>query len=232
MIKVAHLSKAFFHKIALKDVSFELAKGKTTALLGHNGAGKSTLIKILLGLVKADKGSITIENRSILSEDLKSIGYMPEISTLPLELTPLELLSYKQSLQKKINLAASVISQLHECGLWQVRNKKIKELSRGLKQRLSWALCGLSDPELFILDEPFSGLDPIGMQSFISWLDLQKSKQKTIFLCCHEIETALQSSSNLLILQRGAICFNAANHKIKTRAEILHYFQGEVTDSL
>jgi ABC-2 type transport system ATP-binding protein len=159
-------------KKALINASFSFENSTGTALLGHNGAGKTTCIRIMLGLLNKDEGKVLFKNKTIAREDRGFIGYMPETNKLPNELRVHELLDssltiYRPDL-KNHEKRILVLQKLEQVGLAKkFYNTKIKHLSKGLGRRLAWALATIHSPQLLILDEPFSGMDPLAQMIFL-----------------------------------------------------------------
>ena len=186
----------------LKDVSCGFERGIATAILGHNGAGKTTSLRILLGLMKADTGEILFEGRSMLSEDRRRIGYMPETNKLPSELRAEELLYFHLNLYKpELNTKTKkllVDERLNAVGIVaRHRSKKIAFLSKGLGRRLAWAMANIHDPDVLVLDEPFSGLDPLGRQDLGGWIKESLHKGKSVIMTTHDIDSARRLCSRL-----------------------------------
>ena len=179
MIKLEHISKSFGAQQVLKDVSIEIPAGQVLGLLGPNGAGKSTLMKILIGLWKADSGTVTVPSR---------IGYLPENNPLYEEMYVSEYLQFMASLTEKNSLpfreGQGIGSLIDRVGLTPERHKHIRELSKGYRQRVGLAQALLGDPELLILDEPTTGLDPNQLVD-IRALIRDLGKDRTVILSTH-----------------------------------------------
>ncbi|ABZ75150.1 ABC transporter related [Shewanella halifaxensis HAW-EB4] len=203
-VSARHISHQFTDFTALNDVSFEVERGQTMALLGHNGAGKSTLIKILLGLIKPTHGEVSILGQDLarLSDraELK-IGYLPENVSFYDKLTGKEILSYFAALKR---VTKSRVGQLiEEFGLEYAQDRALKTYSKGMKQRLGFAQAILCEPELLLLDEPTVGLDPVASLFLYGKIDQLKRQGCGIIVCTHELSLIENNIDIALILAKG-----------------------------
>lgn len=204
-IAVEKISKSYGNQKALQSVSFSIEKGEIVGFLGPNGAGKSTLMKILTGFLKPSEGKATVNGFSIenqLHDVQKSIGYLPEHNPLYTEMYVREYLAFnakiygikKERIEKVIQLT----------NLTSEANKKIDQLSKGYRQRVGLAAALLHDPEVLILDEPTTGLDP---NQLIEIRNLIKNiaANKTIFLSTHIMQEVEAICERLIIINKGSI---------------------------
>lgn len=203
-VSASHISHRFADFTALNNVSFEVERGQTMALLGHNGAGKSTLIKILLGLLKPSAGEVTVLGQSLKSHnqraDLK-IGYLPENVSFYDKLTGKEILSYFAALK---GVAKGRVNELiAEFGLEYAQDRALKTYSKGMKQRLGFAQAILCQPELLLLDEPTVGLDPVASQFLYGKIDELKQQGCGVIVCTHELSLIENNIDVALILAKG-----------------------------
>jgi ABC-2 type transport system ATP-binding protein len=215
-ISVKEISKYYGEQKALDKVSFQIEKGEIVGFLGPNGAGKSTLMKILTGYLSASEGVASVNN-ILLSEDLKavqrSIGYLPEHNPLYTEMYVREYLAFNASVYKS---SKSRIEEVIEMtGLLPEANKKIEQLSKGYRQRVGLAAALLHDPEVLILDEPTTGLDPNQLTE-IRNLILKVGKEKTIFLSTHIMQEVEAICDRVIIIDKGII---VADKKMKELRE-------------
>lgn len=201
-VHIQHLNKTFAHQQVLRDVSLEIQDGEVVALLGPNGAGKSTMMKIILGLWRADRGEQT------RVEAPQRIGYLPEQNPLYDEMYVVEYLRYMATLTmpstKRGEVHALVDSLIERVGLTPERHKKIQQLSKGYRQRVGLAQALLGDPELLILDEPTTGLDPNQLVD-IRALIRDLGKQRTVILSTHIMQEVREMCDRVVILSHGCI---------------------------
>jgi len=206
-------SKELFKKgaMALRDVSFALSEQQTLGLIGANGAGKSTAIRLIMDFIRPDRGRITLFGRAGADvQQKRRIGYLPESAAFPANLTIMDLVRYtartcglSTTLHKERSTAL-----LRQLGLWEVRNKRLRTYSKGMQQRANFILALLNDPDLLILDEPMSGLDPIGRRQIIDLIQQLKTEGKTILFCSHILGDVDRLVDQLLVLHKGQVLFN------------------------
>ena len=195
MITIEHINKSFGAQQVLKDVSLEIPAGQVLGLLGPNGAGKSTLMKILIGLWKADSGLVSVPPR---------IGYLPENNPLYEEMYVTEYLQFMAKMTNDKCQMTNVDALIDKVGLTPERHKHIRELSKGYRQRVGLAQALLGDPELLILDEPTTGLDPnqlVDIRALIRSL----GKDRTVILSTHIMQEVREMCDRVIILDHGVI---------------------------
>ena len=195
MINISHINKSFGAQQVLKDVSLEIPAGQVLGLLGPNGAGKSTLMKILIGLWKADSGSVSVPPR---------IGYLPENNPLYEEMYVSEYLRFMAKMTNDKCQMTNVDVLIDKVGLTPEKHKHIRELSKGYRQRVGLAQALLGDPQLLILDEPTTGLDPnqlVEIRSLIRSL----GKDRTVILSTHIMQEVREMCDRVVILDHGEI---------------------------
>jgi len=203
--------------LALDAVSFNLDKGCTLGLVGANGAGKSTCIHLLMNFIRPDTGEVLISGQPVRSAVLrKSIGYLPEIASFPANLTVLDMLRFAGS---TCGLSGSEIRRrseflLKELELWNVKKRPLRSYSKGMQQRASLAVALIGDPDLLILDEPMSGLDPVGREKIITIIQRLKQQGKTILFCSHILEDVDRLADRLLVLHHGVKLFDGTVTKL------------------
>ena len=196
---------------ALQNVSFSLSKGKTLGLVGANGAGKSTSIRLLMDFIRPDRGAIRLFDRPATDLRLRNrIGYLPETASFPANLTILDLLRFTGA---TCGMATRQWQErgeqlLHELGIWEARKKRLRTYSKGMQQRANFVLALLNDPDLLVLDEPMSGLDPIGRGQIIDLIQRLKAEGKTILFCSHILGDVDRLVDQLLVLHQGRMLFH------------------------
>jgi ABC-2 type transport system ATP-binding protein len=222
ILEVRNLRKVFdqdlFKKkqIVLDDVSLGFPTGQCTALMGHNGAGKTTTIRTIFGLIRPDRGEILFKGQPLRLEDKRLIGYMPETNKLPLNLSCEEILWHQlrvfnpKDLKPK-HYKEAINKQLREVGLWDHRQKRVGKLSKGMGRRLSWAQATIHRPELIILDEPMSGLDPIGYRLMTQLINQLRQEQVSIVLCTHELWSVKELAEQVHIMKKGQLVYSSLN---------------------
>lgn len=201
-VKIEHINKSFGKQKVLHDVNLEIPEGQVLGLLGPNGAGKSTLMKILLGLWKADGGTVQVPQR---------IGYLPENNPLYDEMYVSEYLQFMAGLtlngaatKRKALNGEAINSLIDRVGLTPEKHKHIRELSKGYRQRVGLAQALLGDPQLLILDEPTTGLDPnqlVEIRSLIRSL----GHDRTVILSTHIMQEVREMCDRVVILDHGEI---------------------------
>lgn len=204
-IEVKDISKSYGTQKALDAVSFSVNKGEIVGFLGPNGAGKSTLMKILTTYLSADEGTAVVNGHNVAENPIsvqKSIGYLPEHNPLYLDLYVREYLSFNADVYKTNKSRIEEVIQL--TGLTPEAHKKIAELSKGYRQRVGLATALLHDPEVLILDEPTTGLDP---NQLVEIRDLIKNigKDKTVFLSTHIMQEVEAICDRVIIINNGKI---------------------------
>ena len=206
-ITIEKVNKYYGKQQALTDVSFSLKKGEVVGFLGPNGAGKSTLMKIITCYLKKDSGKVQVCNLDVLEEDLKvkaKIGYLPENNPLYTNMYIKEYLSFVGNIYNIKNLEKRVAEIIQKTGLTPEQGKKINQLSKGYKQRVGLAAALIHNPEILILDEPTTGLDPNQLIE-IRKLIKEVGENKTILLSTHIMQEVDKICNRLIIINKGKI---------------------------
>ncbi len=207
-IKVQNITKIYGEQKALDDVSFEINSGEIVGFLGPNGAGKSTMMKIMTGFIPPNNGNVFINEKSILEDSLgvrKIVGYLPEHNPLYLEMYVKEYLQFMASIHlPKKQVKARVKEIIELTGLTVEQNKKLGSLSKGYRQRAGLAQALIHNPEVLILDEPTTGLDPNQIVE-IRNLIAQIGKEKTVMLSTHIMQEVEAICDRVIIINKGKL---------------------------
>ncbi|CAD7771319.1 Vitamin B12 import ATP-binding protein BtuD [Candidatus Methanoperedenaceae archaeon GB50] len=209
------ISKSFDGQAVVSDLSFDIRAGEVFGLLGPNGAGKTTVIRMLLDIIRPDSGRIMVLNRS-LGEVKDSIGYLPEERGLYRKLTVMDTLMYFGSL-KNNQSEERTLALLEKMGLLSYRDKKISELSKGMQQKIQIIAAIIHDPDLIILDEPFTGLDPVNMKLVQDLILELKSEGKTILISTHMMDKVERMCDRIFMIHRGNGVLHGSIGEIKSR---------------
>ncbi|WP_449538630.1 ABC transporter ATP-binding protein [Ferdinandcohnia sp. Marseille-Q9671] len=202
-LKVDHLKKSFKDTQVLKDISFEVYKGEIMAILGPNGAGKSTTIRNIMGIMYPDEGTIMFQGHKEIPRS--KIGYLPEERGLYKNVKVMDILLYLAELKdypvKKAKERA--LAYLKKFGLEGKDNASIEELSKGMGQKVQFIASILHEPEFLILDEPFSGLDPVSQELFKQEIRDLAAKGTAILLSSHQMNLVEEMCDRLFLIHRG-----------------------------
>ncbi|OGR63094.1 MAG: hypothetical protein A2X31_13485 [Elusimicrobia bacterium GWB2_63_22] len=193
---------------AIKDLSFEIPAGEVTGLLGLNGAGKTTIMKLICGLLFPDAGRVKVFGHSPSGSEAKSkVGFLPELPYFPPQVRPSQALEYYGRLSglSGAGLGAAVEAAMRKTGLEPHAGKRVSEFSKGMLQRLGLAQALLHSPDLLILDEPVSGLDPLAIHDIRQLLAAISAEGRTIFLSSHSISEVEKLAGRVLIMVRGRL---------------------------
>ena len=218
-IEVSNISKNYGSQKALDNVSFSVAKGEIVGFLGPNGAGKSTLMKILTTYINADEGSASVNGYDVNANPKavqQSVGYLPEHNPLYLDLYIREYLEFNAGVYK---VSKSRIEEVIELtGLTPESHKKIGQLSKGYRQRVGLATALLHDPDVLILDEPTTGLDPNQLVE-IRRVIKNAGKDKTVFLSTHILQEVEAICDRVIIIDHGKIVTDKKLDKLIVETE-------------
>jgi heme ABC exporter ATP-binding subunit CcmA len=211
-ISVREIWKYFGDFPAVRDVSFDIERGTITALLGRNGAGKTTLLRMIAGLSRPSRGELQLgEPGSNLTNQGKRLGIIGHGQWIYDDLTAAENLHFFASLYGIADPAAAIGEWLEKVGLASFRNSRAGEFSRGMRQRLAIARAFLHEPEILLLDEPWTALDDRAIDLLSSLLTGAHQKQRTALVCSHQLTETLQLATHLLVLDRGRLAFAGEN---------------------
>ena len=225
MIKLQNIHKTYpkqlgspAHK-ALETISFHLKKGEVMGLIGANGAGKSTTIRLIMDFIRPDQGDISVLGHPPSFPLIRQkIGYLPEVARFPQNLTCMEMIRFAgetcQMQRKQIEEAAE--KWLTRLDLWHAKDRLLRGFSKGMQQRASFAMALIHEPDLLVLDEPMSGLDPIGRAKIVALILELKQDGKSILLCTHLLDDINRIVDQLLVLHQG---------KVRYAGELSNFYQ-------
>ncbi|MBO6145920.1 MAG: ATP-binding cassette domain-containing protein [Bacilli bacterium] len=205
MLKLKNVTKYYGDNKAVDNLSFEVRPGEIFGLLGANGAGKTTTFRMIMNLLDPTEGEITLDGKKIDYNITDKIGFLTEERSLLLKLTVKELMIYYATLKsmKKSDIEKELKKWLKKFNIEEYENKKIKELSKGNKQKIQFISAVIHKPKLLILDEPFSGLDPINVDMFIDAINEIKKQGTMIIFSSHQMNNVELFCEKLLILNKG-----------------------------
>ncbi|MGI5117106.1 ABC transporter ATP-binding protein [Treponema sp. SP13] len=218
MIEVSHLSRNYGTFRAVNDVSFSIPTGQIVGLLGPNGAGKTTTMRMITGFLKPSGGTISIDGTNIEDASVASkrkIGYMPEAAPLYGDMIVEDYLRYIADMQGE-NADEKIPRLCEECGLKEVMDKNISELSRGYRQRVGLAHALMHDPEILILDEPTSGLDPNQIGE-VRNLIREIGKTRTVIVSTHILGEVETLCSRVIIIANGKLVADSPTDELRER---------------
>ena len=205
MLKVENVTKKYGDLVAVNNLSFEVGDGEIFGLLGLNGAGKTTTFRMILGLLDDYTGDITIDGKHIDYKISDKIGFLTEERSLLTKMAVLDQIIYYGVLKSmnEDDIKTKLDYWLKRFGISEYRDKKIKELSKGNQQKVQFISAVIHGPKLLILDEPFSGLDPINVDMFIDAINELKKKGTMIIFSSHQMNNVELFCQKLLILNKG-----------------------------
>ncbi len=224
MLQVTDLHKSFGEIHALQGCSFSVEKGAMLGFLGPNGAGKTTAMRSIFRLIKPDRGEVTWEGRPIDADDLLRFGYMPEQRGLYPKMKARDQLAYFGRLHgmNKSDAVTSAEKWLAIFGLEDRATTPVEALSHGNQQRVQLAAALVHDPELLVLDEPFSGLDPIAVETMSSVLTQEALAGKAVVFSSHQLDLVEDLCEDVAIINDGAVVVSGEVERLKDAAPIRH----------
>jgi ABC-2 type transport system ATP-binding protein len=218
-VKVDHVTKTFGEFTAVRDLSLEVRPGRIFGLLGPNGAGKSTTIRMIVNITAPDTGSISLFGRKINSQLQDRIGYLPEERGLYKSMKVSDQLRFFAQLKNVRGKDADqrIDRWLAQLKLSEWKQKKTRELSKGMQQKIQFISAVLHDPDLLILDEPFSGLDPVNVDLLIDVVLELKRTGKTIIFSTHQMNIAEKICDDICLLNRSQKVLEGSIREVKKR---------------
>jgi ABC-2 type transport system ATP-binding protein len=235
-ITVENLTKQYGSQKAIDSISFDVKPGEILGFLGPNGAGKTTTMKIITCFMAPSDGDVKVGNFSIhdnQEEIKKQIGYLPENNPLYYEMPVLEYLSFVAELQgvEKSKIRNRIVEMVHLTGLNEEKHKKIGELSKGFRQRVGLAQAMIHDPEVLILDEPTTGLDPNQIIE-IRKLIRELGREKTVVLSTHILPEVEATCDRILIINKGRIVADGSPDTLRKQAQGEEILKVQIAEAL
>ena len=225
MIRVENLVKDYGDVRAVRDISFQVNDGEILGFLGENGAGKSTTLKVMTGYLSATAGNVFVDDMNIVDDSLeirKRVGYLPELNPLYGEMIVYDLLSFIATIRRMEGRAfrQALERVVEQCGLAGVVHRAVQECSKGYKQRIGLATAMLHDPDILILDEPVTGLDP---NQIVEIRELIRSlgREKTLIMSSHILQEIEATVDRIIIIHNGEIVADGL------REELMSSFRGQ-----
>jgi ABC-2 type transport system ATP-binding protein len=218
-VSVQHLYKSYNGQPAVKDVTFAVEPGEILGLIGPNGAGKSTTVKIILDFIKPDSGEVELFGQPMSEATKDKIGYLPEEKGLYKDLTAIDCILYLASLKGMDKAAARRRADelLRQTGMLEAKKKKIKHMSKGMGQMIQFIVTIIHDPELIIMDEPFSGLDPVNTELMKNVIGQFRDEGKAIILSTHQMNQVEELCDRVLMINHGEEVLYGDLKQIKSR---------------
>ena len=205
ILKIEGVSKRYANHVALQDVNFEIPTGSIFGLLGPNGAGKTSLIRIITQITGADTGEIYFRGETLRPYHIKNIGYLPEERGLYKKMKVGEQLLYLAQLKglTKHEASQKIKSWIHKLDMVSWMNKNVEELSKGMQQKVQFVATVMHEPDLIILDEPFSGFDPINANIIKDEILELREKGSTIIFSTHRMESVEELCDHIALINRS-----------------------------
>ncbi|WP_156761402.1 ABC transporter ATP-binding protein [Microbacterium karelineae] len=225
MLQLTGITKRYGDRTALDDVSFSVARGRLTGFVGGNGAGKTTTMRIILGLLSRDAGEVTLDGAPLTAAQRRSFGYMPEERGLYPKMKVHEQITYLARLhgfdkQVAAEKARAILGRL---GLEERLTDPIESLSLGNQQRAQIAASLVHDPDVLILDEPFSGLDPLAVETVLSVLQERADAGVSVLFSSHQLDLVERLCDDLVIISGGTVRAAGGREELRTQHSTNRY---------
>jgi len=231
--EVNHIVKSYADKAVVNDLSFSVAQGEIFGLIGPNGAGKTTTIRMMMDIIKPDSGDVTILGEKLTEASKNKLGYLPEERGLYRKLTAIDSIIYLASLKGMDRHSAEEKANelLNHTGMLPHKKKRIEELSTGMRQVIQFLVAIIHDPELVILDEPFSGLDPVNTELVKRMFVDLRNQGKAVILSTHRMNEVEELCDRILMINNGRAVLHGNLTEIKSSYRsnsVLLDFKGEL----
>jgi len=216
-LRVSHVTKRFGEFTAVDDLSFDVRAGRVFGFLGPNGAGKTTTIRMIVGITFPDEGTIELFGERVSPALQNRIGYLPEERGLYKKMKVVDQLKYFAALKGVSGAEADkrIDFWLERMRLSEWKRKKTSDLSKGMQQKIQFISTVLHDPDLLILDEPFSGLDPVNVEFMIDVLAEFRTQRKTVIFSTHLMETAERLCHDIILINRARMVVGGSLREVK-----------------
>jgi len=216
-LEVSGLTKSFGSKTVLKDISFSISKSEIFGLLGPNGAGKTTMIRIILDILRQDSGKVKVLGKDF-SENIKErVGYLPEEGSLYKESRVYGVIRYFALLRGIEDPDHMITEWLKRFDLYEHREKKVRDLSKGMQRMIMFIISMIHDPDILILDEPFSGLDPVNKKLVKNIILDLKKRGMTIIMSTHQMGEVERMCDRILMINKGDRVLYGSLNEIKKK---------------
>ncbi len=217
MLKLENVTKYYGNNLAVDNLSLTVKEGEIFGLLGVNGAGKTTTFRMIIGLLEQTGGTITLDDKPINYDLTDQIGFLTEERSLLTKLTVKEQMIMYGTLKgmKEKDILEKLDYYLNRFHISEYKNRKIKELSKGNQQKVQFISAIINDPKMLILDEPFTGLDPINVEEFVKVMKEFKDKKRIIIFSSHRMEHVEMFCDNLVVLVKGKSVLQGSLKQIK-----------------
>ncbi len=219
VVEVNHIKKSFSDKVAVADLSFSISQNEIFGLIGPNGAGKTTTIRMMMDIIKPDSGDISILGEKLSEATKNRLGYLPEERGMYKKLKVIDSIIYLASLKGMDTRSAEEKADelLKQTGMLPAKNKKIEELSKGMGQTIQFIVTVIHNPELIVLDEAFSGLDPVNTELLKNMVLDLRNKGKAIIMSTHQMNQVEELCDRILMIDHGRAVLYGNLKEIKSR---------------
>jgi ABC-2 type transport system ATP-binding protein len=237
ILDIQNIVKTYEKHVAVNDVSFEVPAGSIFGLLGPNGAGKTSLIRIITTITRADKGTVFLDGERLNSRHPEEIGYMPEERGLYRKMKVGEHLTYLARLKglSATEAKTKISDWMEKFGIQDWWGKKVEELSKGMQQKIQFIATVVHEPKLLILDEPFSGLDPVNTNLIKDEIHSLRDKGMSIIFSTHRMEQVEEICEHIVLINKGENVLEGKVSDVKDRFKQNLYeltYEGELPDGL
>jgi ABC-2 type transport system ATP-binding protein len=219
IVKLEHVRKAYDTKVAVADLSFTIEPGSMFGLLGPNGSGKTSSIRMMIGITVPDSGAVNLFGKPFQRESLKRVGYLPEERGLYKKMKVMDQLIFLGQIHGLDATTASKRAHVwcDKMEITEAITKKTEELSKGMQQKIQFIAALLHDPDLVIMDEPFSGLDPVNAALLMDTLVDLRKQGKTILFSTHRMDQVEKICDAIALISRGHLVLSGGMREVKSR---------------